>query len=158
MHNMKGIFIFIKVSLKVVDLNARRKRATRPSVTAKARTAGKSPWFIFTNSTEFSPKQVMKLYSRRMQIEQNFRDEKNPRWGFGLRFGASHSSGRVTVLSLIATLASIIMWLSGFSLENKGIHHKYQANTVKHRRVISLLKTGGECDSTFSTHTKHTVT
>ncbi|WP_152030243.1 transposase, partial [Escherichia coli] len=66
---------------------------------------------IFTNSTEFSPKQVMKLYSRRMQIEQNFRDEKNPRWGFGLRFGASHSSGRVTVLSLIATLASIIMWL-----------------------------------------------
>ncbi|EHD3379460.1 IS4 family transposase, partial [Escherichia coli] len=24
--------------------------------------------------------------------------------------------------------------------ENKGIHHKYQANTVKHRRVISLLK------------------
>ncbi|STH69662.1 transposase [Escherichia coli] len=30
----------------------------------------------FTNSTEFSPKQVMKLYSRRMQIEQNFRDEK----------------------------------------------------------------------------------
>ncbi|CAD7361517.1 transposase [Escherichia coli] len=109
-------------------------------MTAKARTAGKSPWFIFTNSTEFSPKQVMKLYSRRMQIEQNFRDEKNPRWGFGLRFGASHSSGRVTVLSLIATLASIIMWLSGFSLENKGIHHKYQANTVKHRRVISLLK------------------
>ncbi len=82
----------------------------------------------------------MKLYSRRMQIEQNFRDEKNPRWGFGLRFGASHSSGRVTVLSLIATLASIIMWLSGFSLENKWIHHKYQANTVKHRRVISLLK------------------
>ena len=32
------------------------------------------------------------------------------------------------------------MWLSGFSLENKGIHHKYQANTVNHRRVISLLK------------------
>lgn len=53
-----------------------KERATRPSVTAKARTAGKLPWFIFTNSTEFSPKQVMKLYSRRMQIEQNFRDEK----------------------------------------------------------------------------------
>lgn len=109
-------------------------------MTAKAQTAGKSPWFIFTNSTEFSPKQVMKLYSRRMQIEQNFRDEKNPRWGFGLRFGASYSTERVTVLSLITTLASIIMWLSGFSLENRGIHHKYQANTVKHRRVISLLK------------------
>lgn len=31
----------------------------------------------------------MKLYGRRMQIEQNFRDEKNERFGFGLR--ASHS-------------------------------------------------------------------
>ncbi|CAD7365439.1 transposase [Escherichia coli] len=61
--------------------------------------------------------------------------------------GASHSSGRVTVLSLIATLASIIMWLSGFSLENKGIHHKYQANTVKQQASHLVIKTGGECDS-----------
>ncbi|HDH7365378.1 TPA: IS4 family transposase [Escherichia coli] len=136
----EGHFYLYKSKPKGRRFKRSKERAIRPSVTAKARTAGKSPWFIFTNSTEFSPKQVMKLYSRRMQIEQNFRDEKNPRWGLGLRFGASHSSGRVTVLSLIATLASIIMWLSGFSLENKGIHHKYQANTVKHRRVISLLK------------------
>jgi hypothetical protein len=46
----------------------------------------------------------------------------------------------VAVLSLLATLASIIMWLSGFCFENRGIHLKYQANTVKHRRVVSLLK------------------
>ncbi|MES0612751.1 IS4 family transposase [Klebsiella pneumoniae] len=136
----EGHFYLYKGKPKGRKFKRSKERSTRASVTAKARTAGKSPWFIFTNSTEFSPKQVMKLYSRRMQIEQNFRDEKNPRWGFGLRFGASHSSERVAVLSLIATLASIIMWLSGFSLENSGIHHKYQANTVKHRRVISLLK------------------
>lgn len=55
----------------------------------------------------------MKLYSRRMQIEQNFRDEKNPRWGFGLREGMSQSVERIEVLSLIGALASIIMWLSG---------------------------------------------
>lgn len=53
---------------------------------------------------------------------------------------ASDLEPRIAVLSLIATLASIIMWLSGFSLENRGIYHKYQANTVKNRRVISLLK------------------
>lgn len=136
----EGHFYLYKSKPKGRKFKRSKERSTRASVTAKAQTAGKSPWFIFTNSTEFTPKQVMKLYSRRMQIEQNFRDEKNPRWGFGLRFGASHSSERVAVLSLIATLASIIMWLSGFSLENSGIHHKYQANTVKYRRVISLLK------------------
>ncbi|EPL6032230.1 IS4 family transposase [Klebsiella pneumoniae] len=136
----EGHFHLYKSKPKGRKFKRSKERAARASVTAKAQTAGKSPWFIFTNSTAFSPKQVMKLYSRRMQIEQNFRDEKNPRWGFGLRFGSSHSSERVAVLSLIATLASIIMWLSGFCFENKGIHHKYQANTVKHRRVVSLLK------------------
>ncbi|CTQ18088.1 Putative oxidoreductase ydbC (fragment) [Klebsiella variicola] len=136
----EGHFYLYKSKSRGRKFKRSKDRAARAAVTAKARTAGKSPWFIFTNNTEFSPKQVMKLYSRRMQIEQNFRDEKNPRWGFGLRLGTSHSLERVAVLSLIATLASIIMWLSGFSLENRGIHHKYQANTVKNRRVISLLK------------------
>lgn len=136
----EGHFYLYKGKSKGRKFKRSKDRAARASVTAKARTAGKSPWFIFTNSTGFSPKQLMKLYSRRMQIEQNFRDEKNPRWGFGMRLGVSHSFERVAVLSLIATLASIIMWLSGFSLENRGIHHKYQANTVKNRRVISLLK------------------
>lgn len=81
----------------------------------------------------------MKLYSRRMQIEQNFRDEKSGRYGFGLREGRNNSAERLEVLALIATLASIVMWLSGYGLENRGIHLKYQANTIRHRRVISLL-------------------
>jgi ABC-type uncharacterized transport system permease subunit len=42
-------------------------------------------------------------------------------------------------LALIVALASIVMWLSGYDLENRGIHLKYQANTIKHRRVLSLL-------------------
>jgi hypothetical protein len=42
-------------------------------------------------------------------------------------------------LALIVALASIVMWLSGYGLENRGIHLKYQANTIKHRRVLSLL-------------------
>ncbi|WP_152061602.1 transposase, partial [Escherichia coli] len=68
----EGHFYLYKSKPKGRRFKRSKERATRPSVTAKARTAGKSPWFIFTNSTEFSPKQVMKLYSRRMQIEQNF--------------------------------------------------------------------------------------
>lgn len=86
----EGYFYLYKNKPKGRKFKLSKERSTRASVTAKAQTAGKSPWFIFTNSTEFSPKQVMKLYSRRMQLEQNFRDEKNPRWGFG----ASHSSER----------------------------------------------------------------
>ncbi len=82
----------------------------------------------------------MKIYSRRMQIEQNFRDEKNSRYGWELREGMSQSTGRLSVLSLIATLASIIMWLCEYHYENMGLHRIYQANTIKHRRVLLLLK------------------
>lgn len=74
-----------------------------------------------------------------MQIEQNFRDEKSGRFGFGLREGRNYSAGRLEVLVLIATMVSVVMWLSGYNLENRRIHMKYQANTIKPRRVISLL-------------------
>lgn len=81
----------------------------------------------------------MKLYSRRMQIEQNFRDEKSERFGFGLRANHSHSEGRILVLSLLATLATVVLWLIGYHAENKGLHLRYQANSIKSRRVLSFL-------------------
>ena len=65
----------------------------------------------------------MKLYSRRMQIEQNFRDEKSERFGFGLR----------------ASYSTIVLWLIGYHAENQGLHLRYQANSIKTRRVISYL-------------------
>ncbi len=81
----------------------------------------------------------MKLYSRRMQIEQNFRDEKSERFGFGLPGSYSGTAGRLLVLSLLATLATAVLWLLSYDAENKGLHLRYQANSLKSRRVISYL-------------------
>ncbi len=81
----------------------------------------------------------MKLYSRHMQIEQNFRDEKSERSGLGLRASYSRSAGRPLALSLLATLSTIVLWLIGYHAENKGLHLRYQANSIKSRRVISYL-------------------
>lgn len=81
----------------------------------------------------------MKLYSRRMQIEQNFRDEKSERFGFGLRASHSHSACRLLVLSLLAILVTIVMWLLGYHAEKKGLPLRYQANSLKSRRVFSYL-------------------
>ncbi|GKW43155.1 hypothetical protein PEC301879_30130 [Pectobacterium carotovorum subsp. carotovorum] len=74
-----------------------------------------------------------------MQIEQNFRDEKSERFGFGLRASHSGTVGRLLVLSLLATLATAVLWLLGYEAENKGLHLKYQANSIKSRRVISYM-------------------
>ncbi|MDG0803832.1 IS4 family transposase, partial [Pectobacterium polaris] len=46
---------------------------------------------------------------------------------------------RISVLCLIATLYSIIMWLTGYYLERKGINRWFQANSEKSRRVLSYL-------------------
>ncbi|KOC85019.1 transposase, partial [Winslowiella iniecta] len=75
--------------------------------------AAKEPWLIFSSTAEFKPREVMKLYGRRMQIEQNFRDEKSERFGFGLRASHSRSAGRILVLSLLVTLSTAVLWLLG---------------------------------------------
>ncbi|EKS7774977.1 IS4 family transposase, partial [Edwardsiella ictaluri] len=116
-----------------------RCRIYRKSQVRDARRAAKEPWLIFSSTDDFKPREIMKLYSRRMQIEQNFRDEKSEHFGCGLRASYSRSIGRMLVLSLLATLSTIVMWLLGYHAENKGLHLRYQANSIKSRRVISYL-------------------
>jgi hypothetical protein len=116
-----------------------RCRIHRRSQVRDARKAAKEPCLIFSSTDDFKPREIMKLYSRRMQIEQNFRDEKSERFGFGLRASYSRSAGRILVLSLLATLSTIVLWLIGYHAENKGLHLRYQANSIKSRRVISYL-------------------
>ncbi|EEF4653744.1 transposase, partial [Salmonella enterica] len=111
----------------------------RPSQLKDASPAAKEPWLIFSSTDDFKPRVIMKLYSRRMQIEQHFRDEKSERFGFGLRASYSRSAGRVLALSLLATLSTIVLWLVGYHAENKGLHLRYQANSVRTRRVITYL-------------------
>lgn len=73
------------------------------------------------------------------RLEQNFRDEKSERFGFALRASYSRTEGRILVLSLLATLSTIVLWLLGYYAEIKGLHLRYQANSIKSRRVISFL-------------------
>lgn len=111
----------------------------RPAQIKDARSAAAEPWLLFSSTDDFKPREIMKLYSRRMQIEQNFRDEKSERFGFGLRASYSRSAGRMLVLSLLATLSTIVLWLIGYHAEKNGLHLRYQANSIKSRRVISYL-------------------
>ena len=116
-----------------------RGKPGSPTTEKEQRISAKEPWLLFSSTDDFKPREIMKLYSRRMQIEQNFRDEKSERFGFGLRASYSRSAERMLVLSLLATLSTIVLWLIGYHAENKGLHLRYQANSIKTRRVISYL-------------------
>jgi len=103
------------------------------------------PWLLLTSllPSEFSAAHVVALYATRMQIEQIFRDLKNPRFGWCLRQARGYSAERLTILLLIAALAALVVILVGFAVEQRGYHRAYQANTVR-SRVLSLFVLGAK--------------
>jgi hypothetical protein len=48
------------------------------------------------------------------------------------------------VLLLIAALAGRLAWVIGWLAERQQLHYQFQANSIKHRRVLSLLYLGCE--------------
>ncbi len=106
------------------------------------RNLAKEPWLIVTSDKGLSPKQVIQLYKKRMQIEQNFRDDKSQRYGFSWRLSKTTGVKRISVLCLIACVATMALWLIGFEAEKRDWHKEFQANTVRERRVLSFLSLG----------------
>ena len=103
------------------------------------RTLAKEPWLIACSDNQLTSRQVIDLYAKRMQIEQNFRDDKSQQFGFSWRFSRTKGVERISVLCLIACLGAVILWLIGFEAERRNWHIQFQANTVKNRRVLSFL-------------------
>ncbi len=100
----------------------------------------KEPWLLATSLTITSKlaKHVVKIYKARMQIEEGFKDMKSEHYGLGFNASQSRNTNRIGILMLIATLAAMLLLIIGTATELTGKARNYQANTVKHRRVLSL--------------------
>ena len=99
----------------------------------------KEPWLLATSDKQLTSQQIVGLYAKRMQIEQNFRDDKSQQSGFSWRFSRTSGVKRMSMLCLIACLATTALWLIGHEAERRQWHHQFQANTIKTRRVLSFL-------------------
>lgn len=104
----------------------------------------REPWVLVTSlkAREYTPQQIVSLYKKRMQIEENFRDTKSTRYGFSLRHCLSKSEERIQVLLLIAAIAFFACWMLALTATSKNIHYDYQANTEKRRTVLSAIYLG----------------
>ena len=108
------------------------------------------PWLLVyrlpkrdANSAELA----VSLYSQRFKIEEGFRDVKNGKLGMGLEYANSKCIKRFDNLLLIAALAMFHLWCIGSAAKDKGLHRSLQANSIRHRRVLSILYLGREvCD------------
>lgn len=106
----------------------------------------KEPWALVTNLTmeAMPPKKLVNLYQKRMQIEETFRDLKSPAYGFGLRHSRTRDAARMDILLLIALLVQLAFWWVGLFGEAKQLQRHFQANTVKKRNVLSIVRMGKE--------------
>lgn len=115
-----------------------------PDKNIKYSKSHREPWILATSLPGDSTlaRRIINIYKSRMQIEQNFRDIKNQRWGFGLRDSKTENIQRLEVLLLIGYIASIILWLIGMVAEANKLQYGFQANTIKERRTLSLFSLG----------------
>lgn len=104
-------------------------------------TSANEPLVLATSLTCTSSK-VVELYALRMQIEQNFRDKKNHRWGWSFRHMGSRCHTRIELLLLVASIAYFLQQWVGVAAEAAGLHRLHQANTVRTRRALSLFVLG----------------
>lgn len=87
-------------------------------------------------------KRVVQIYSARMQIEEGFRDLKSSTFGFGFEQSYSRKIYRIENLLLVAMLASLAAYMTGWIAEKQNLQYQFQANSTKHRRVLSLFYLG----------------
>lgn len=107
---------------------------------------GREPWLLCTSLdiTNRDAKRIVQIYAKRMEIECGYRDLKSEHYGLGFNASKSYKIKRIEILMLIAAIAALILIIIGTAVEQAGLHYRYQANTIKSRRVLSLHFLGRE--------------
>jgi len=101
----------------------------------------KDAWCLATSLEVTRGKEIVKIYSRRFQCEETFRDLKDRRYGYGLRFTKIRNATRRDRFILVFALAYITQILMGVASEGLGLDQSIRANTET-RRTHSLFRQG----------------
>lgn len=136
----KTRFVLYKKYPKGRHKVTRQKTRAKSAASEKHADREREPWLIATSleATSRLAKHVVKIYQQRMQIEEGFRDTKCAKFGLALSNNRTLDLLRLTTLIFIATMASIVLLLTGIMAEKAGLSKRYQANTLKTRRVLSF--------------------
>lgn len=101
----------------------------------------KEPWILATSVRTETAAAIIKRYGRRFTIEETFRDQKDLRFGLGLRATHIRSTARRDRFLFLLAIAQALLTLIGAASERAGLDAYLRANTVK-RRTHSLFRQG----------------
>lgn len=101
----------------------------------------REPWLLTCarQLNHLSAETIVKLYARRMVIEQQFRDTKNVVLGMGLSQGRSAGRQRLQALLLIAHVAQLALRLIGEAAKSRQIELQLMSTGRTGRAEISVM-------------------
>jgi hypothetical protein len=140
------LVLYRKPSAGRMRLNRRGARS-RSHTSLKAEKREREPWLLVASCalSDLSSKQIVNIYSKRMQIEQSFRDLKCDRFGCAFYYSLTRKPERIATLLLIHALATFVAWLSALSLRIAPVLVQYGGIISRRpRRHYSLLRIGWE--------------
>ena len=147
-----GTFAYAKsnpVNCRLVAYKKPAQGRQRLTAFGKKAASGKSkknaasqrePWLLAVSPSlaALSAKVIVALYAGRMQIEQTFRDAKNPYLGMGLSTSQTRNRERLKILLLIAALATYALWLLGLAARQTGYDVRY-GSKKKAATTLSII-------------------
>jgi len=101
----------------------------------------KDPWILVSN-VHATAQELVKFYGRRFETEETYKDWKDLRNGMQLKNSRIRNADNLVRLCAILSLAYLLMSLVGLEGEAQGKQRRYQANTVKHKRVLAVWRLG----------------
>lgn len=104
-------------------------------------TGMKDAWCLATSLHDASGRDIVNMYSLRFQCEEAFRDLKDRRYGYGLRFTKIRDCKRRDRFLLVFALAYLVQTLLGHASEALGLDRELRANTTQ-ERTHSLFRQG----------------
>jgi hypothetical protein len=92
----------------------------------------KEPWFILTSDTKRTPRQVIKTYYHRFEIEESFRDIKSI---LGLRRTKLMKPLSLAILFWLVSLGILLLYLAGLKTYGKKTLHQMVGAGLAKKRV-----------------------
>jgi hypothetical protein len=99
------------------------------------------PWVLVASLSlqERTPKQIVKIYKTRMQIEEGFRDCKSVHYGLCLSQNRRMNQHRRSILCLIAACTIFVLWCIGVAAQQTQLAKQVRVNSSSKRAPYSVV-------------------
>ncbi len=138
-QSLSSFLVLVKKSAKSrqsLTLAGQKRRSRHNKIQSRHQT---EPWLLVASLSlhGYTAKQIVNLYGLRMQIEEGFRDCKSTRYGLGLSQHRHTNLKRRSILCLLVSLASFMLWCIGHAAQNSSIAKQVRVNSSSRRKAYS---------------------